>query len=255
MPTPDPSAHPAHALLSRAHSPPTATTLYTDSIKHRPLLLRPSSPPPPPSSRSSRRLTRQSAATVARRTAKLATNSGRASLAARPKPLSAKQKRKLGVYEVGKEQRKWGLYIGLHSLWCDYMREVLGVTPSSVSAVLTADGAGPLLASADMHGAVVTVVRSGCVSRVGLEGIVVRDTKFTFEIVTRRDRLVVVPKEGTVFRIEVPREGTAVEELGQGEGEGGKKKRLVFEVYGDQFMTAAPDRANRKFKIHIDPGL
>ena len=48
-------------------------------------------------------------------------------------------------------------------------------------------GAGPILASADMHGALVEVVRSRCVSRVGLKGIVVRDTMFVVEIVTSKN--------------------------------------------------------------------
>ena len=48
-------------------------------------------------------------------------------------------------------------------------------------------GAGPILASADMHGALVEVVRSRCVSRVGLKGIVVRDAMFVVEIVTSKD--------------------------------------------------------------------
>jgi ribonuclease P protein subunit POP4 len=49
--------------------------------------------------------------------------------------------------------------------------------------------AGPLLTSADYHGALVEVVRSRCVSRVGVRGIVVRDTKSTFEIVTPKNQL------------------------------------------------------------------
>jgi ribonuclease P protein subunit POP4 len=52
---------------------------------------------------------------------------------------------------------------------------------------VSAAGAGAMLASADMHGAMVEVVRSRCVSRVGVRGIVVRDCKHVFEIVTRGD--------------------------------------------------------------------
>ncbi|KAF2226894.1 Rof/RNase P-like protein [Elsinoe ampelina] len=114
---------------------------------------------------------------------------------------------------------------------------------------LSPEFVGPMLSSADFHGAVVRVVRSGCVSRVGIRGIVVKDTKFTFEIVTKMDQVKVVPKEGTVFRVEVPVEGDALEETDDG------KVRYVFEVYGEQLMTSAPDRANKKFKMHVDPGL
>lgn len=54
-------------------------------------------------------------------------------------------------------------------------------------AYVTAQSAGSKLASADFHGAEVEVVRSRCAGRVGVRGIVVRDTKFTFEVVTRGD--------------------------------------------------------------------
>jgi ribonuclease P protein subunit POP4 len=109
-------------------------------------------------------------------------------------------------------------------------------------------GAGPILVSADYHGALVEVVRSRCVSRVGLKGIVVKDTKFTFEIVTEKDVVKAVPKEHTVFRFEVPFEENVKDAEGQ-------KKPLVFEIHGSQFQSRAPDRANKKFRLHLDPDL
>jgi ribonuclease P protein subunit POP4 len=72
-------------------------------------------------------------------------------------------------------------------LWVGYMREVLGVNDTARTVYLTPGSSGQMLASADMHGALLTVARSRCVSRVGLEGIVVRDTRFTFEIITRKN--------------------------------------------------------------------
>lgn len=48
---------------------------------------------------------------------------------------------------------------------------------------------GSKLVSADFHGAEIEVVKSRCSGRVGLKGIVVRDTKFTFLIVTKDDKV------------------------------------------------------------------
>lgn len=62
-----------------------------------------------------------------------------------------------------------------------------GRSGGGAHVTVTAQSAGSRLASADFHGAEVEVVRSRCVGRVGVRGIVVRDTKFTFEVVTRRD--------------------------------------------------------------------
>jgi ribonuclease P protein subunit POP4 len=52
-----------------------------------------------------------------------------------------------------------------------------------------------------------------------------------------------IPKEHTVFRFQVSLPG----------GEG--TKPLVFEIFGEQFQTRAPDRANRKFRMHYQRDL
>jgi ribonuclease P protein subunit POP4 len=108
----------------------------------------------------------------------------------KPKPLSAKQKRQLGLLEVPKEQQKFDLFVKLHELWTGYMREILGLDQEGGRLrAVTASNSGTILASADYHGALIEVVRCRCVDRVGTRGIVVRDTKFTFEVVTKQDKL------------------------------------------------------------------
>lgn len=222
-----PTEHIAEELLKRAHEPENASTIFREKIKLRPLHLRPTSPDPTLNARSKRQYERLQKAKAQRKSNK-------------PKPLSAKQKRALCIYDIPKEQRKYAIYEPLHRLWCGYMREILGVKDGRRN--VNANTAGPFLVSADYHGAMMEIVRSRCVSRVGLRGIVVKDTKFTFELITKQNELKTVPKEQTVFRFEVP-----FEEEG--------KKPLVFEIHGNQFEARAPDRANRKFKMHIDLDL
>jgi len=50
-----------------------------------------------------------------------------------------------------------------------------------------------------------------------------------------------IPKEHTVFRFEITPPAK--------EGEDAQKP-LVFEIFGEQFQTRAPDRANKKFRMH-----
>lgn len=130
------------------------------------------------------------------------------------------------------------------------MWEVLGITVDGVvkwdvGRSITAQGHGSLLASADFHGAKIEVVRCGCVGRVGMKGIVVRDTKFTFVIVTDEDEVRTLPKRETVFQYEVPLPDENGQVPDEKESEGGK---LVFELQGNQFETRPADRANKKFK-------
>jgi ribonuclease P protein subunit POP4 len=68
------------------------------------------------------------------------------------------------------------------------MQEILDVKAGAHSYVSPASH-GSKLVSADYHGAEVEVVRSRCAGRVGAKGIVVRDTKFTFVIVTEKDEM------------------------------------------------------------------
>lgn len=256
MATTPPNPHIAHDLLSRAHPPATAQTIFLEKVKQRPLLLRPSSPDPNRDARSKRQYERHQKQKAQRRSKK-------------PKPLSAKQKRKFCLYDIPKSQQKCSIYEPLHKLWCGYMREILGLKREGEEAGrewVDAAGVGPVLVSADYHGAEIEVVRSRCESMVGLRGIVVKDGKFAFEVVTRRDELKCLPKRGSVFRFEVPFEdgkGTGVEEKGEMEkkekegesDEKARKKPLVFDIYGSQFEARAPDRANRKFRWHHDPDL
>lgn len=227
----------AQSLLQRAHSPDTAASHYNDRIAHRPLPIRASSPTP------SARATRRQALTSRRSKARTPNTQ-------KPRPLSAAQKRKLGLTEIPASQRKYAIYEPLHALWLGYMREILGLADVQSRGYVTPASAGQMLASADMHGAKLRVVRSRCVGRVGLEGIVVRDTRYTFEVVTERNAIKSVPKEHTVFGFEIPLGGA--EEGGEG---GPAPRPLQFEIFGEQFQTRAPDRANRKFRLHYQPGL
>lgn len=170
-----PPTHVAHELLSRAHSPDTAQQLFTERIRQKPLYLRPTSPTPA-DNRSRRRLHRLRKKEYFLRKQK-------------PQPLSAREKRVSGIHSIPKEECKYEIFKGLHELWVQYMHEVLDIKDRKASAIpqITAQAHGSKLVSADYHGAEVEVVRSRCAGRVGIKGIVVRDTKFTFLIVTKND--------------------------------------------------------------------
>lgn len=230
----------AAVLLARAHDTDEANRIFTEKIQQRPLFLTPSSPPP-------------SDARAARRRAQEKKKQQRKK-ALKPKPLSATQRRKLGLYDVPREGQKYALFEPLHRLWLGYVREVLGA-----EVYTGGEGAAAKLASADFHGAGVAVVRSGCVSRVGIEGIVVKDSKFAFEIVTRKNRLKLVPKEGTVFRFEVPVPVSTGSTPGGGalaeRQEEQASNNMVFEIHGEQFQFRSADRASRKFRSHFSKKL
>ncbi|KAI1185313.1 RNase P/MRP, p29 subunit [Nemania serpens] len=210
----------ARDLLHRAHSPDSASRIFSDKIQHRPLLLKPTTPLP-----STARDARRRARAEKKKRAK----------ALKPKPLSARERRSLQFYRLPKGGQKYSVFAPLNNLWIGYAREILGG-----ELYTGGQGAAAKLAAADFHGAEVEVARSRCPSRVGVQGIVVKDSRFTFEVVTRRNQVKTLPKEGTMFRVHVPAPCAAP---GQ--------RPFYFEILGDQFQHRSSDRANKKFKHHF----
>ncbi|KAG4435507.1 hypothetical protein IFR05_009006 [Cadophora sp. M221] len=230
------------SLLSRAFSPDTAGRIFNERVKTRPLHLKPTEPS---TAQQQRRLVRKAKESRKKKQ--------------KPVPLSARQKRALCLYDIPKSQQKYSIYEPLNRMWVGYVQELLwedGVMRQVTTSMATR------LCSADFHGAELEVVRSRCVSRVGVKGIVVRDSRYVFEVVTKGDGVKTLPKEHTVFRFTVPRpkkeEAEAVEgakDEAMVEGEKETPKDVVFELHGDQFEYRAADRATRKFKPHYLPDL
>jgi len=220
----------AAVLLERAHKAEDATRILTEKVQQRPLFLRPTSPPP-----SNARAARRRADEKKREQRKKAL---------KPKPLSATQRRKLGLYDVPREGQKYANFVPLHNLWVGYIHEILGT-----EIYTGGEGAAAKLCSADFHGAELEVVRSGCVSRVGIKGIVIKDSKFAFEVITSRNRLKLIPKEGTVFRFEIP-----APTVGDQEKDAAKQDQpesMLVELHGEQFRYRSADRASKKFRQHF----
>jgi len=260
--TPKPSL--TTQLLARAHSPTSAKRIFAEKIQHKPLLLRPT--------------TLAESIVDARTTRRNKRRAQEAQRKKKPRPLTAAEKRKSCVYDIPKEEKRYELYAGLNKMWRGYMREILGVGQQNDDegeparqVYLTPAGAGPKIASADFHGADVEVVRSRCVSRVGVLGIVVRDTKFTFVVITKKNEIkcwlrlltknrtraltishTAIPKEHTIFKIEVPISDADDEHETE---ESKQRPFLTFELHGEHFQNRAPERANKKFKLRIPHDL
>jgi len=112
-------------------------------------------------------------------------------------------------------------------LWNEYISEII----SPKGPTTTSDG--PTLLKADYHGAYITIEDCRCKSRVGLQGICLKETKNTFEIITTENRLLKIPKEKSLFRVRATRR------------EGGED--MEWRLWGDQVLTRSGERAARKF--------
>lgn len=131
----------------------------------------------------------------------------------------------------GREHVTYADFQPMHVLWKSYISELLSTSENT--GVITGK-----LASADFHGALLEVVKSKNPTNVGIKGLVTWEARTSFVLVTPDDRLVIINKAGTVFRIQ-----------------GIEKKRRDFDIIGSRFMYRTADRSARKFKSHSVDGL
>ncbi|XP_060715223.1 ribonuclease P protein subunit p29 isoform X2 [Tachysurus vachellii] len=140
------------------------------------------------------------------------------------KGLNAKERRALRVFKLKPEHQKYDLFLPLHGLWKQYITELCnGLRPDNNPQVMQQK-----LLKADFHGAVLTVVRSKCPSYVGSTGILVQELKHVFKIITKENRLKVIPKRNSVFSVDM--------------GD------FVTLIYGSKFEFRSSERSAKKFK-------
>lgn len=138
--------------------------------------------------------------------------------------LSARQRRGLRLFDVKPEQQRYSLFLPLHELWKQYIRDLCGgLKPDTQPQVIQAK-----LLKADLHGAVISVTKSKCPSYVGVTGILLQETKHVFKIITKEDRLKVIPKLNCVFAVETD--------------------GFVSYIYGSKFQLRSSERSAKKFK-------
>ncbi|PVU94103.1 hypothetical protein BB561_002806 [Smittium simulii] len=136
------------------------------------------------------------------------------------KRLSSKLQKKLGIYNIPKDNQKYSVFEPLNVLWSEYILRVL--------ANSTGPNAAQKIIKADFHGSILSVVKAKCYSLVGKEGIVIQETKNTFKIITKTNNLLVIPKTNTIFEMKV--------------------SSYKFTFFGNQIMYKSSERATKKFK-------
>ncbi|XP_027982822.2 ribonuclease P protein subunit p29 [Eptesicus fuscus] len=142
----------------------------------------------------------------------------------RPRGLSARQRRALRLFDIKPEQQRYDFFLPLHELWKQYIRDLCnGLRPDTQPQAIQAK-----LLKADLHGAIVSVTKSKCPSYVGVTGILLQETKHVFKIITKGDRLKVIPKLGCVFSVETD--------------------GFVSYIHGSKFQLRSSERSAKKFK-------
>lgn len=91
----------------------------------------------------------------------------------------------------------YALALEMHELWCTYYQKIMELDQKA-------------LATVDLHGARLKVLRSSMSPYVGTEGICVRDTITTIELVTTNNKHVFVPKASADFGLFLPNNSAGI---------------------------------------------
>lgn len=169
-------------------------------------------------------------------------------------------------------------FFELNNLWNEYMQDLIfntagdsarqnqqNIDIEAIPLTHKLSLAGKL-ASADYHGAKLTVISAHNPSLVGFEGIVIWEAKSSFIIIvpqklnansTVREKiggLRIIEKKGTIFRFEVQvpsvdkKTDDSQENFDKEKALLGEKRKMTFEIVGSRFMYRTAERSGKKFK-------
>ncbi|THH04257.1 hypothetical protein EW145_g5654 [Phellinidium pouzarii] len=169
-----------------------------------------------------------------------------------------------GLWNLEEDQKKYELFIPLHHLWLGYMSELLCLSqaPASQPTNPTMPNSAAMhgkLVKADFHGSVIAVKEAKNPCLVGLSGIVIHETENAFKVITIKNQVKLIPKQGAIFSFRIPIYDVralvshSVPKLDSAASSSewldlDTIPRMEFELYGNQFRFRAADRAGRKFK-------
>uniref|UniRef100_A0A182PC54 Ribonuclease P protein subunit p29 n=1 Tax=Anopheles epiroticus TaxID=199890 RepID=A0A182PC54_9DIPT len=151
------------------------------------------------------------------------------------KKLSRKEIKELGLYTLPHDTIKYKDAQKLHRMWCGYFNTLF---PANECPDVTEGRYNTIVASllkADYHGAKIHIVRSKQPSVVGMKGIVVLDTKGTFKMVSKDDKLRTIPKNDSQFEVFT--------------------NDKVVTIFGKHLNVRPAERSVKKMKTFLFPDL
>lgn len=110
------------------------------------------------------------------------------------KRLTAKQRKELFTIKSDTHVLNYDTFAEIHKIWQSYIDDLIG---SNIKGMANETK----LLHADYHGAKLAVVASNNPDLVGISGIVVQETKNTFKLINKDNRLLTIGKDGAVFAL------------------------------------------------------
>ncbi|KAK6588828.1 POP4 like ribonuclease P subunit [Cryptosporidium xiaoi] len=148
----------------------------------------------------------------------------------KPRVVNHRIKRNEGFFDVINDIKKRNLgyahFIPLHSLWKQYMSGLIGGEDRKRNIKLSQ--LSQYISQADFHGSIIKVISSRNKEYINLEGIVIKETKETFLIISRDNKPRTLLKNQTIFSMEF--------------------SNYVIVLYGTQLRYHPAERVKHKFR-------
>ena len=126
------------------------------------------------------------------------------------------------IKNLKKEKMEYTSLLSMNQLWKEYITELMN-NSNNDDTILNK------MLKADLHGAILTVINSTNKNNIGINGIVIFESKRTFNILNQKNEIKTILKNGSVFEVEI-------------------NNGIKIIIYGDNFIFKSAERTKIKFK-------
>jgi len=127
------------------------------------------------------------------------------------------------IKNLKKEKMNYESLLEMNKMWQNYITELMN-NSSNHEIILNK------MLKADLHGAILTVINSTNKNNIGISGIVLFESRRTFNLLTQKNEIKTILKQGCIFETVL---------------EYNKMKILIF---GENFIFKSAERTKTKFK-------
>ena len=127
------------------------------------------------------------------------------------------------IKSLKNEKLNYEELLSMNKLWQDYIKDLMNNSNNEENILSK-------MLKADLHGAILTVINSTNKNNIGINGIVLFESRRTFNLLNKKNEIKTILKNGNVFETEINYNG------------------MKINIYGDNFIYKSAERTKIKFK-------
>ena len=127
------------------------------------------------------------------------------------------------IKSLKKEKLIYDDLLSMNQLWQDYIKDLMNNSNNEENILSK-------MLKADLHGAILTVINSTNKNNIGITGIVLFESRRTFNLLNKKNEVKTILKNGCIFQTDIKYNG------------------MKILIYGDNFIYKSAERTKIKFK-------